>query len=176
MSLILKALEISQGKPIQDSSGKTVSSDSELRSYSAGDVDSQGPLPFSGISRSQFQTLFRKSHLLSGLVASLIAVLLVGGIWIASNTIVKTWAIESRVQAHTLEASKRSGDSGLPVALDSNILEGIFWDSKDPLCLIEGRVFHVGDAWKGKQIISITETEVTMKDFFGGSFYLSHSS
>lgn len=51
-------------------------------------------------------------------------------------------------------------------------LEGVVLDGENSLCLIGGKVLHLGDSWQGKKIASITQEGVTLTDSQGQTFTL----
>jgi len=51
-------------------------------------------------------------------------------------------------------------------------LEGVVLDGENSLCLIGGKVLHVGDSWQGKKIASIAQAGVTLTDPQGQAFTL----
>lgn len=52
------------------------------------------------------------------------------------------------------------GSSPVP---NAPLVQGVFLDDKEPLCLIEGKIFKVGDTWNGRAIASIRQEGVTFE-------------
>ena len=43
------------------------------------------------------------------------------------------------------------------------VVQGVFLDGKEPVCLIKGKIFKVGDAWNGQVIAAIHDQGVTFE-------------
>ncbi len=76
------------------------------------------------------------------------------------------WVIESQVQRSVLDETpgKVMASMGptVPGFNPAARLEGIFFDDKDPLCLIDGKILRAGDQWQNYEIVRIQPSEVTL--------------
>lgn len=124
----------------------------------------------------------RKWAVISSAVAG---VLFVAIVWTLSSKIVDYWTIESKVQnqiaASYHPAKQAVVKPDIPAGeqpflkkqeLDGRFLEGIFWDKDDPVCLIQGKICHLGDIWDGKRITLIVKKQVMLEDDTGNVYYL----
>lgn len=122
------------------------------------------------------------------LMAALAAILAAIFAWYASTRIVNYWNLESQVQNKILDNIGRTQDL-LSVLLgklgsvntgfltkgslwQEEVLEGIIVDPVNPICLIGSDIYHIGDYWKGKKIVSIKHDRVTLTDRHGKTFIL----
>lgn len=170
MSLIIDALNKAKEEAAKKNTAAALQAadsevDREIRVYTSFETKKEEEQD----SKKDFSKIF--ILLLWGLLAAgLIAGIL--GVWMFSvrsqSLPEKSLQVLPSPAPALFESKPVTEDSWSPINL-----EGIFMDGKDPVCLVDGKILHQGDVWKGKKVLEITESAVIFEGVGGGVFKIS---
>ena len=108
------------------------------------------------------------------LLAALCGVFLAGFVWMVINIFSHIWnaGTTREVMPETYVAVNPVVNAPKSVVRDNQPQLGIFYDQEDPICLLGGRILHVGDVWEENKIVAISQKEIMLRDSHGKIFYL----